>query len=148
MARQVKKEAEGIVIALDGKIAKVKANSHSDCECCEACLVDKATVMDVYNPVDAKVGHRVIIEIPEANLKAAFIVFLLPLLTTFMGFLIGVWISQNYGFPALLSEISASIVAFVLTLLYIKYYDRSIKTKMMPVITGVISEKLQQGLGT
>jgi len=58
-----------------------------------------------------------------------------------MGFLIGVLISQEFGFPALLSEVSTSIVAFILTLLYIKYYDRSIKTKMIPVITDVISEK-------
>lgn len=111
--------------------------------------VDRATVMDVYNHVDAEVGQRVIVVTPEVNmLKAAFVAFFLPLLTTFMGFLIGLWMSQKYGFPALLSEISASIVAFVLTLLYIKYYDRSIKTIMMPVITGIISEKLQQGLGT
>jgi len=138
----VKKESKGIVIALDDKIAKVKAGSNSDCECCESSLVDRAAVMDVYNPVDAKVGQRVIIEIPEANLRAAFIVFLLPILTTFMGFLIGVWISQKYGFPALLSEVSASIAAFVLTLLYIKYFDRSMtKTKMMPVITDVLSDK-------
>ncbi|OPX84608.1 SoxR reducing system RseC family protein [Pelotomaculum sp. PtaB.Bin117] len=138
----MKKEAEGIVIALDGRIAKVKVGRDSDCECCEACLVDRASVTDVYNPVDATVGQRVIIEIPEDNmLIAAFIAFLLPLLTTFMGFLIGVLISQEFGFPALLSEVSTSIVAFILTLLYIKYYDRSIKTKMIPVITDVISEK-------
>jgi len=143
MVRRVKKEEEGIVIALNGKIAKVRASRHSECESCGACAGDNATVMDVYNPVDAKVGQRVIIEIPEDNmLKAAFIVFLLPLLTTFMGYLIGVWISQKYGFPALLSEVSASIVAFVLTLLYIKYFDRSMtNTKMMPVITDVLSEK-------
>jgi len=30
--RQVKKEAEGIIIALDGKIAKVRAGRHSDCD--------------------------------------------------------------------------------------------------------------------
>ncbi len=139
----MKKETEGIIIALDGKIAKVRASRHSDCENCGACPGDMATVMDVYNPVDAKVGQRVVIKIPEANmLKAAFIVYLLPLLTTFMGFLIGLWISQKYGFPALLSEVSLSIVAFVLTLLYIKYFDRSMsKTKMLPVITDVLSEK-------
>lgn len=34
----MKKESEGIVIALDGKIAKVKVGKDSDCECCEACL--------------------------------------------------------------------------------------------------------------
>ncbi|OPX91521.1 MAG: SoxR reducing system protein RseC [Pelotomaculum sp. PtaB.Bin117] len=92
--RQVKKEAEGIIIALDGKIAKVRAGRHSDCDSCGACPGDKAAVMDVYNRVDAKVGQRVIIEIPEANmLKAAFVVYLLPLITIFMGYLIGVWIS-------------------------------------------------------
>ncbi|OPY56263.1 MAG: SoxR reducing system protein RseC [Pelotomaculum sp. PtaU1.Bin035] len=142
MARRVKKKTEGIVMALDGKMAKVRASRHSDCDSCGACPGDKATVMDVYNRVDAKVGQRVVIEIPEANmLKAAFVVYMLPLLTTFTGYLIGVWISQKYGFPALFSEVGASIAAFVLTLLYIKYFDKSMaKTKMMPVITDVLSE--------
>ncbi|MDD4169098.1 MAG: SoxR reducing system RseC family protein [Desulfotomaculaceae bacterium] len=136
----MKKGAEGIVIALDGKIAKVKASRHNDCDNCGACPGDNATVMDAYNQVDAKVGQRVNVEIPEANMvKAAFIVYLLPLITTFMGFLIGLWISQKYGFPALLSEVSASIVAFVLTILYIKYVDRSMtKTTKMPIIRDVI----------
>lgn len=138
----MKREAEGIVIALDGKIAKVKASRHSDCENCGACPGDLATVMDVYNPVGAKLGQRVNVEIPEANMvKAAFIVYLLPLITTFIGFLIGVWISQKYGFPELLSEVSAGVVVFVLTILYIKYFDRSMKKKtMMPVIKDVSSE--------
>jgi len=144
MVRQVKRETEeGIVVALDGRIAKVQAKKHSDCECCGACSGDMATIMDVYNPVDAKVGQRVIIEIPEDKmLKSAFIVFLLPMITTFMGYLIGVWISQRYGLPAMSSKVGASIVAFALTLLYIRYYDRSMaKTKMMPVITDILSEK-------
>lgn len=142
MARQVKKEEEGIVIAIDGKMAKVRASRHSDCENCGACPGDLATVMDVYNPVDAKVGQRVSIEISETNmLKAAFIVYLLPLLTAFIGFLFGRWVSQNYGFPALLSEVGATIIAFVLTLVYIKYYDRAMKkTTMMPVIKNVLSK--------
>lgn len=143
MARQVKKETEGVVISLDGKIAKVRASRHSDCDSCGACPGDKATIMDVYNRVDARVGQRVIIEIPEANmLKAAFVVYMLPLLTIFVGYLIGVWISQKYGSPALLTEVCTSIAAFALTLVYIKFFDRSMsKIKMMPVITEVLSEK-------
>jgi len=139
----MKKETEGIIIALDGKIAKVRASRHSDCESCGACPGDKAAVMDVYNQVGAKVGQRVIFQMPEANmLKAAFIVYMLPLLTTFAGFLIGLWISQAYGLPAVISKVGASVVALVLTLLYIRYYDRSMaKRKMLPVITDILSEK-------
>jgi len=143
MVRQVKKEEEGIVISLDGKIAKVQAKKHSDCEACGACSGDMATIMDVYNPLNARVGQRVIIKIPEDKmLKSAFIVFLLPMITTFMGYLIGVWISQKYGLPAMSSKVGASVVAFVLTLLYIRYYDRSMaKAKTMPFITDILSEK-------
>ncbi|OPX89989.1 MAG: SoxR reducing system protein RseC [Pelotomaculum sp. PtaB.Bin104] len=139
----MKKETEGVIIALDGKIAKVRASRHSDCESCGLCPGDSATVMDVMNQVQAKPGQRVIVEIPEEKMvKVAFIVYFLPLITTFIGFLIGMWIAQKYGFPTLLSEISASVTAFVLTLLYIKYFDRSMsKTRMLPVIKAVISEK-------
>lgn len=139
----MKREEEGIVIASDGKIAKVQAKRHSDCESCGACPGDIAAIMDVHNPVDAKKGQRVIIEISETNmLKAAFIVYFLPLITAFIGFLIGRWISQKYGFPVILLEVGASIAAFMLTLLYIKYYDRVVaKSKMMPVIKDILSEK-------
>lgn len=132
------KREEGIVIALDGKIAKVQKR-YGDCEC----HGNMATFMDVCNSVDAKVGQRVIIEISEANmLKAAFIVFFLPLLSAFFGFLIGRWISQKYGYPVLLSEVSASIAAFVLAIFFIKNYDKSMsKTKTMPVITDILSQK-------
>ena len=137
------KKEEGIVISLDGKLAKVQAKRHSDCESCGTCPGDMATIMDVYNPVGAKAGQRVIVEISEVNIvKAAFIVYFLPLITTFMGFLIGAWISQNYGLPELVSKVSASIAAFVLTLLYIRHYDRAMsKTKKLPVITDILSEK-------
>lgn len=140
--RQVKKEEEGVVIALEGKIAKVRASRHSDCESCGACPGDKATVLDVYNQVDAKLGQRVMITIPEANMvKAAFIVYVLPLITTFIGFLIGVWLSQKYGFPALFTEVCTSIVGFVVAIIYIKYFDRSMsKTATMPLITDILSK--------
>lgn len=136
----MKRKAEGIVIALSGKTAKVRTSGQIYCESCESQLVGNSSVMDVYNPVAAAVGQRVIIDLPETSLKVAFIVFILPLITTFLGFLTGVWISQNFGFPALLSEVGASIVALVLTLLYIKYFDRT-KTNMMPVIAQILPEK-------
>ncbi|MDD4170021.1 MAG: SoxR reducing system RseC family protein [Desulfotomaculaceae bacterium] len=132
----MKRKAEGIVIALSGKTAKVRMSGQIYCESCESQLVGNASIMDVYNPVDATVGQRVIIDLPEASLRVAFIVFILPLITTFLGFLAGVWISQKYGFPALLSEVGASIAALALTLIYIKYFNRT-KTSMMPVITNV-----------
>lgn len=139
----MKRESEGIVIAIDGQIAKVKASRHVDCASCGACPGDLAAILDVYNPVAAKVGQRVMIQIPETHmLKAAFIVYLLPLITAFAGFFAGRWIAQKFGLPVLLLEVGVSFVAFALTLLYIKYYDKAMtKTKMMPVITSILSEK-------
>lgn len=137
----MKKETEGIVIAIEGDIAKVKASRHSDCESCGACPGDKAAVLDVYNPLGATIGQKVNIEIPEAKmLKAAFVVYMLPIITTFAGFFFGVWLAEKYVLNEVLTEVSTSVAALLITLIYIKMFDRSTsgKKKMMPVVTRIL----------
>lgn len=136
----MKEEAEGVVIALEGDVAKVRTSRHSDCDDCGMCPGDSAAILDVRNTLDAKVGQRVVIQLPESHmLKAAFVVYLLPLLATFAGFLLGMWIAQKFALPVLLLEVGVAAVAFVLTLLYIRSYDRFMaRTKTMPMITRTL----------
>ncbi|MBP1765422.1 MAG: positive regulator of sigma RseC/MucC [Firmicutes bacterium] len=82
----MEKQQEGIVIETRGDMARVKTSRHNDCENCGACPGNSAIVLDARNPLDAKIGQRVVIEIQEVNmLKAAFIVYVLPLLAAFAG---------------------------------------------------------------
>lgn len=138
----MKKKEEGVVIALEGQVAKVRASRHNDCESCGACPGDNAMIMDVYNPLEAKVGERVLFEMAAGSnmVKAAFIVYILPLLTAFLGFLIGRWAAYTFAWPVLTLEVIGTIVAFLLALVYVKSYDRSMaKTKMLPVIVNVLT---------
>lgn len=136
------KQQEGIVIELTGEMARVKTSRHNDCENCGACPGNSAIVLDVRNPVGAKVGQHVIVEVQEVGmLKAAFIVYVLPLLAIFAGAAMGYFLSDYLNKAALWFEVSGGLIAFVISVIYIKFFDRSARTdaKMQPVIVSIIS---------
>ena len=135
------REQEGVIIALDGQVAKVRVSRHLDCDSCDACAGEGAAVLDAYNSINAGVGQRVSIEMEEANmLKAAFIVYFLPLIGTFIGFLIGYWIAHKYLLPPVPVEVGACILALFLTMLYVRRYDRAMAgLSKMPKINGILS---------
>ncbi|MCT8976006.1 SoxR reducing system RseC family protein [Clostridium sp. CX1] len=137
----MKKESEGIVIEVSGKIAKVKSSRHGDCKNCGACPGDNAAVLDVENSLGAKPGQRVLFEIKEENmLKAAFVVYILPLIAIFLGVLLGGWISEETGGSLRLFQIGGGIIAFILAFIYIKVFDKLAHNneKMKPVITRIL----------
>ena len=131
-----------VLEVFDGK-AKVKASLHSDCKNCGICPGNDAIVVDVLNPVGAQVGQRVIIEGNEVNmLKAAFIVYMLPLIAAAIGAFAGNYLAvAQQAVEMMWYQIGGGAVAFGLSLVYIKYYDRNAKTndKMLSVITRILS---------
>jgi sigma-E factor negative regulatory protein RseC len=139
--KDMKKGEEGIVVEVDGKTAKVRASRHGDCKNCGACPGDNAIVLDTQNPVSAKVGQLVAFEIQEANmLQAAFIVYIMPLVAIFVGALAGGYLANKFGQTVNSYRIIGGVVAFILSVVYIKLYDSSAKKniKMQPVITKIL----------
>ncbi len=137
----MKKETEGVVIQTTGNIAKVKANRHGDCKNCGACPGDNAMVVDAINPLGAKPGQHVAFEIKEVNmLKAAFVVYILPLVAVFIGALVGGLIAEKIGQWNIPFQIIGGIVAFVLSIIYIKFFDKAANKdeKMKPTITRIL----------
>lgn len=137
------KQQEGIVLEVVGDMAKVKTSRHNDCENCGACPGNSAMVLDALNPIEAKPGQRVAIEIQEINmLKAAFIVYILPLIAVFIGVLLGGFLAQKVGNESLWFQVAGGIVAFVLSVVYIKYFDSAARSnvKMQPVIVRILSQ--------
>lgn len=137
----MKKESEGIVIEVNGSMAKVKASRHGDCKNCGACPGDGATVLEAKNPVGAKPGQHVIFEIKEANmLKAAFVVYIVPLIAIFLGALFGTWLAEKVGQSIKIFQIGSGLIAFVLSVLYIKLFDKSTgeNEKMQPIINRIL----------
>ncbi len=141
----MEKVQEGIVLELlpDGT-AKVKTSRHNDCENCGACPGNSAMVLTARNPLGAKPGQQVAIEIKEVNmLKAAFIVYMQPLLAAFLGSLAGWWLAEQWGLALLALQILGGVLGFALAIGYVKYFDISSKTNvsMQPVITDILSNR-------
>lgn len=137
----MKEETQGIVIETSEDMAKVKANRHGDCKSCGACPGDNATVLEVQNPLGAKPGQRVVFEIKEENmLKAAFVVYILPIIAIFLGGICGTWLATRFGQPEKMFQIGGAIIAFILSILYVKVFDRAIdkNNKAKPIITRIL----------
>ncbi|HWR44650.1 SoxR reducing system RseC family protein [Sporomusa sp.] len=139
----MEKQQEGIVVEVSDGMAKVKASRHSDCENCGSCPGNTAIIVDALNPVGAERGQRVAIEVKEVNmLKAAFIVYMLPLITATGGAFAGNYLAGLYqAAGSLWYTIASGLAAFGLSIIYIKYFDRNARTndKMKPVITRILS---------
>lgn len=136
------RENEGVVIEVSGDMAKVKSSRHGDCKNCGACPGDNATVLDVQNPLGAKPGQRVSFEIKETNmLKAAFVVYIMPLIAMFLGAVAGSWLGEKTGQSIRVFQIVGAILAFMLSIVYIKIFDKSTQSdkKMIPIITRILS---------
>ncbi len=139
----MEKQQEGVVLEVNGRRAKVKTSRHNDCESCGACPGNSAIVLDAYNPLGAKPGQRVQVEIQEVNmLKAAFIVYLLPLLAIFAGVVAGGAVAGYFGIGVMIPRVVGGLAAFMLSIWYIKYFDYSARTdeKMQPIITSILSK--------
>lgn len=139
----LEKQQEGIVLEVFDGMAKVKASRHSDCENCGSCPGNQAIVVEALNPVGAQQGQRVAFEIKEVNmLKAAFIVYILPLIAAVAGVFAGTYLAvAQQAADSLMYQIGGGVAAFGLSMLYIKYFDRNARTNdnMRPVITRILS---------
>lgn len=137
------RQQEGIVLQVIGKMAKVKTSRHNDCENCGACPGNSAIVLDAQNDVEARPGQRVAVEIREMNmLKAAFIVYILPLIAIFIGILAGGTLTDEFGSSLLWAQVAGGVLGFVLSVVYIKFFDSAARldSKMQPIIVRILSD--------
>lgn len=138
----MKQEEFGVVIEINGDVAKVKAARHGDCDNCGACPGDSAIVMDVRNTLAARPGQKVSFEMHSANMvMAAFVVYAIPLFAATAGAILG-WLMAGWlGQPPVPFEVGGGIIGFLLSLVLIKLYDRALKNnvKTLPVITKILN---------
>ena len=138
----MKKEEQGIVIEVHNKIAKVKVGRHNDCKSCGACPGDKTIILDVQNPIGAKPGDRVCFDIIEVNvLKAAYVVYIQPLIAALLGILIGYEIAINFNQSIKLFQVIGGTIFFIISFVYIKIFDKNVNrdSNMQPTITKILS---------
>ncbi|MBP2653268.1 MAG: SoxR reducing system protein RseC [Firmicutes bacterium] len=136
-------EQEGIVIAIENGMAKVKTSRHSDCENCGSCPGNTAIVLDALNPVGAEPGQRVLVEVEEVSmLKSAFIVYMLPLIAVFGGIMVGGYLAEILNASPGWFQFAGAILAFAGSGFYIRCFDRHAKnnTKMQPVVKRILND--------
>lgn len=139
------REEQGEVIAVDGDRAKVKIRRSPACESCSGermCgLFGKdETVITAQNRVGAYKGQRVCVSFKvEGEVKASFILYLVPLAGLVAGALIG-YHSQVLGDKDISGAVF-SLLFVVLTFIGIKYYahlrysgDQSYNPKITKVV--------------
>jgi len=132
---------EGVVLEVVGNIAKVRTSRHNDCANCGACPGNSAMVLEVRNDLGAKTGQRVMVEVrQDSMLKAAFIVYLLPLVAAFIGVMAGMVFAERLGDYDSWFQIGGGCIAILLSLAYIKYFDYHARTNAttQPVIIRIL----------
>lgn len=135
----------GQVISTYNNLAKIEITPSASCEKCKICEVGKngQRIVEATNSIKAQVGHMVKLEISSTVItKAAFIMYLFPLICMFIGFATGHKLAIILNLEKYL-ELFVAIFGIILLLgayLGIKIYDRKISTttKFKPKITEVI----------
>ncbi len=85
----MRQSAEVIDLLDDGRRAEVLIRKHSACGDCGGCEGIKDRMIIVDNPLRAKVGNKVSLELSEKNiLVAALLIYLLPIVGLIIGYLL------------------------------------------------------------
>lgn len=134
-------DEEGVVIEIcNFQKAKVQVTRSSTCgECvskkvCEAFGGSDQMQVVATNPVQAKVGDRVLLSLPnKAVLRASLIVYLIPLLTLLGGATIGQQISEAGAIIGAFLGLGASFLG-------LWYYNKHLKPELYtPSITRILN---------
>ena len=134
----MEKLIEGIVIDSSGDTTKVRCSIHSDCENCGVCPGNNAIILDVTDEVGAKVGERVLIESKETNmLRAAFMIFMLPLLAIGLGIFLGYYLSSRLMISAALLMTMGGLIFGLPAIYIIRRLDKTMQSEKPNIIRTI-----------
>ncbi|NQU17667.1 MAG: SoxR reducing system RseC family protein [Candidatus Saganbacteria bacterium] len=112
---------------LSDDIVEVICEPNSACEKCKGCSMSSSgeIILKAKNNMRAKVGDGVEVEVEEAEgIRAAFIVFIFPII----GLLFGYFIGTKFSSAEYVGVIGA-LVFMVITFLFLNLYDRYLSLK-------------------
>lgn len=136
-----------IVEIVDNVTAKLKLKSYSACASCGKCKTtseEKDIIVEVDNSIGAKVGDRVEVNMESMNvLKAAFIVYTIPLISLFLGTGITFYTLKSIGSVyniEIISAISGLLFMFISFLIINKNDHKFRESKeYIPIVTKIIT---------
>lgn len=118
---------EGVIVGVEGERARVRIERSDACSRCRVCVPmgDGSMVIEAKNMRGAVIGERVSIEVDDSrHLRAAFMVYILPLMGLIAGCLMGTALagSEAVGFLC-----GAGMLILVFVVLH--WYDKKIGTR-------------------
>ncbi len=133
----------GVVLEVKDRVAKVEVKGRPACKKCGACRMgkDDKIITEVGNNVGAHPGDTVQIKINTPSLlKAAFVIYIVPVIGLMLSVIIGEKITSSQTLIAVLGMVG---FCFFFTIVYLlnKWYDRKIKEhgKLKCQISAIIS---------
>jgi sigma-E factor negative regulatory protein RseC len=77
--------------------------------------------VEVTNPVGAKIGDRILLYVETSSLlKAAFLLYVFPVLCMLIGAALGHWLSLRYQINPSLGSAAAGFICLVLSFMLVK----------------------------
>ena len=132
-------EQQGQVTAVSGDVASVRLGGSAGCSACDAgrgcgagifgrLLRRKPAVLELDNPIGARVGQAVVVGVPESTfLQLVFRVYLLPLIAGLAGAVLGHYLSVlNQAGPGLTdgSTLLAGLTAAAIAMTWNRKWNR------------------------
>ena len=116
---------EGSVIKTGQGRAKIKMNRHSHCESCGSCPGANAMIYDIQDNLGVRQGAKILLYIPEKNmLKAAFVMFVLPMLITFLFVFMGILIAPVVGIVPYYAGLFLGAIGIVLGFVNVYRFEK------------------------
>ncbi|WP_296645370.1 SoxR reducing system RseC family protein [Romboutsia sp. 13368] len=135
-----------IIEIVDNITAKLKLKRHSACASCGKCTTtseEKDIIVEVDNTIGAKVGDRVEVNMETMNvLKAAFIVYTIPLIALLIGTVGTFYILNAINFNGNIEIISAivGLIFTIMVFLILKKNDKKFRDskEYIPIVTRIV----------
>lgn len=135
------------VVDLDDDMVTVKVQRHAMCEKCGVCnlgiVSSNEKTVKVENTLNASEGDYVSLGIKSgAILSASFILYVVPLLTFFLGLVLGNIYGDEVGMATDLFSGLLGITFLVITFVIIFLYDKRVRgtNKFKPYIIRIVDE--------
>ena len=138
---------EGIVEKLSKRKAFVRIQQSSACATCsskDSCDINsekKRIVIEVSNDLQAGIGDRVEISMPESSLlQLSLLVYLLPVVALIAGAFLGSAIGHKFDMDATLASVVFGILAMAIVFSGLKWLDSlsDFREKYYPRMTRII----------
>lgn len=128
----------GVVEGIDRDFVRVRIIKKSACgENCASCkggCVPTERIISAKGIVPCKAGDKVILEMKsERVIAAAFLVYIIPLLSLFLGYFLGDYIFKSEG-----SAVISGIMLMAASIILLRIFDKKSKDKFMARITEIL----------